>query len=103
MEGARMAAGAALMGNGGGPPVQALPVAQGLPGGPTLPVKPPIYVPLARPETAVARGANTFLFMGSIGWVCLNAYWGNPVVIAGCTVIAATWFARVLGVNISQS
>lgn len=73
----------------------------GLPPAPLTPApapgQPPIYMPLPRPITPVSRTLNTAVFTGSFAYICLNAYWGNPVAIAGCNVMVATWFFRVLG------
>lgn len=85
-------------------PVKDLP-APGLPGGaggPPLPGQPPIYMPLARPVTPVARTTNSLMFTGSFAWICINAYWGNPVALAGCSVMVVTWFANVLGVTFGR-
>ena len=88
-------------------PVANLPQAPGLPGdpgdpgGPPLPGHPLIYMPLGRPITPVCRTANTILFTGSFACICVNAYWGNPVAIAGCTVMVISWFGKVLGISLS--
>lgn len=70
------------------------------PGGPPKPGQPPIYIPLGRPHTSLARGANSFYFTASIVGICLNAYWGNPVVLAGCGSMIVTWMWHALGINI---
>lgn len=113
-EGARIAAGVA---NAPGPPpldnqnhisVQEFPPAPGLtggpggPGGPPAPGNPPVYMPLGRPITPVSRTANSIMFTGSLAWICVNAYWGNPVAMAGCAIMFATWFGTVLGINIGR-
>lgn len=67
--------------------------------GPPAPGQPPVYMPLPRPVTPVARTANSLLFTSSLVWICVNAYWGNPVALAGCSVMVATWFANVLGIS----
>ena len=107
MEGARMAAdpvGAAVPAR---PPVQNMPLSlpgrPDGPGKPPLPEQPPIYFPLGRPQTPLGRTTNTVFFVGSVGWICLNAYWGNPVAIAGCTGMLVTFFARAIGVKIGHS
>lgn len=91
-------------GQGGIPPVGELGTANlkapGMPGGPPAPGKPPIYFPLARPETPGARMANTIGFTGALGFICLNAYWGNPVAVFGCTVMLGKWFLQALGVEV---
>ena len=74
----------------------------GAPGGPPKPGQPPIYMPLGRPVTPTARTLNTVAFTGSFAWVCLNAYWGNPVAIAGCSVMVIAWFANLLGIHITR-
>jgi hypothetical protein len=69
-------------------PLQSKPAPPGLPGGPggpPLPGQPPIYMPLGRPITPQARTANSIFFAGSIGWICLNEYWGSPIALVGCT------------------
>ena len=60
------------------------------------PGQPPIFIGLPRPVTTPARIGNTIAFGGSVGWICINAYWGNPAAIAGCSVMVATWFFSVL-------
>jgi hypothetical protein len=37
------------------------------PRGPPAPGKLPIMLPIGRPESSLARGVNTFAFLGSIG------------------------------------
>lgn len=64
--------------------------------GPPFPGQPPIFMPIGRPVTPRARLANTVFFTGSFAYTCLNAYWGNPVALAGCSIMVATWFARTL-------
>lgn len=76
------------------------PFGPGGPGGPPSPGQPPILIGIPRPSTTLTRSGNTFLFAGSIGWVCLNAYWGNPVAIAGCTTMIGTWFFTAIGVKL---
>lgn len=98
------APGSVPLGNQNLPPVRNLPVAggpglPGYPGGPPAPGNPPVYMPLGRPMTPASRTANSVLFTGSLAWICVNAYWGNPVAIAGCSVMAATWFATILGIS----
>lgn len=70
---------------------------QVMPGGPG---KPPIFLPIPRPETPGARMANTVGFTGALGYICLNAYWGNPMAVLGCTVMLTQWFLQTLGVGI---
>jgi hypothetical protein len=88
-------------------PVKDLPIAKapGLPGyagGPPVPGPPPVYMPLGRPITPVARTTNSILFTSSLAWICVNAYWGNPVALAGCSVMVAAWFGNVLGVSFGK-
>ena len=48
----------------------------------------PIPVPAWRlpgpPATAAGQYTNTLLLIGSVGWICLNASWGNPIFAYGC-------------------
>lgn len=74
----------------------------GGPGGPPLPGQPPVYMPLARPVSPVARTTNSVLFTGSLAWICVNAYWGNPVAVIGCTAMVGAWLANVLGITIGK-
>ena len=76
------------------------PLGPGGPGGPPGPGQPPVFMGIPRPATPLLRSGNTMVFAGSIGWVCLNAYWGNPVAIAGCTTMVGVWFLSVLGIKI---
>lgn len=95
-----VAGAAAAIPNGNGMPQTMFGRPPGTPGGPPAPGQPPVYMPLPRPMTPLGRGANTIFFGGSVAWICVNAYWGNPIAIAGCTVMVATWFANVLGVRL---
>lgn len=76
------------------------PLGPGGPGGPPAPGQPPIHLGIPRPVTTLSRGGNTVIFAGSIGWICLNAYWGDPVAIAGCSVMIGTWFLSVIGIRV---
>lgn len=102
----RVAAGAANvqpLGNTNPMPVKDMSVAAGLPGGPGGPLspgQPPVCLPLPRPCTPATRGANTVIFAGSFAWICVNAYWGNPVAIAGCSAMFIGWVANALGIRI---
>ena len=86
----------AALGQPGGP------LGPGGPPGPPAPGKPPIMLPIGRPESSLARGVNTFAFLGSIGYVCLNAYWGNPVALAGCFAMVSTWLGSTLGLGFTK-
>jgi len=86
-------------------PVKDLPIATtpGLPGqaaGPPLPGHPPVHMPLGRPITIAGRTTNTLLYTGSLAWICVNAYWGDPVAIVGCSAMVAAWFINVLGISL---
>lgn len=39
------------------------------------------------PMSPGGQYANTVLLLGSVGWICLNASWGNPVFAYGCVGI----------------
>ena len=63
------------------------PVPQVPPIVPVRPVNPPaFYLPPLPPKPLlpVSRGANTALFGGAIGVICLNAFWGEPIAILMC-------------------
>lgn len=77
---------------GGGPAIPPLNMPQ--PGKPPAPGHPPIYMPLARPMTPTARTMNSFGFAAAFGMVCLNAYWGSPIALVGCSAMVVAWFAR---------
>lgn len=83
-------------------PVLNMPITAGMPGSPGGPGMPPIYMPLGRPVTPGSRIANTVFYGGSLLCICVNAYWGNPVAIAGCSVMVLTWFGTILGVNFGK-
>jgi hypothetical protein len=72
----------------------------GGPGGPPLPGQPPIMVGIPRPSTGVLRVGNTVIFAGSISWICLNAYWGNPIALIGCSGMVVGLLAEALGMKI---
>lgn len=58
---------------------------------PHIPPVKPIKVPAWRlppsPVTPAGQYANTILLVGSIGWICLNGAWGNPIFMTGCVGI----------------
>ena len=71
------------------------------PGGPPAPGQPPIYMPIPRPITGHGRGLNTLFFTGSFAYICLNAYWGNPVAVTDCSVmVVGTWVLKLLGIRL---
>ena len=81
------------------PPAPRLPdYPRGLP----APGQPPAYMPWGLPITPVARTTNTILFTGSLAWICVNAYWGSPIGLAGCSIMFATWFANVLASSLGK-
>lgn len=55
-------------------------------GMPHKPIQPAWRIP-GPPVTTTGQYANTLLLIGSVGWVCLNASWGNPVFAYGCVGI----------------
>jgi len=55
-------------------------------GMPQQPIQPAWRIP-GPPVTPFGQYTNTLLLIGSIGWVCLNASWGNPVFAYGCVGI----------------
>ena len=36
------------------------------------------------PMTPKSQYVNTFLIISSVGWICLNASWGNTILVYGC-------------------
>jgi hypothetical protein len=74
----------------------------GGPGGPPSPGQPPVMIGIPRPATPILRTGNTLVFAGSIGWICLNAYWGNTVAIIGFSAMVGGWFLSVLGVKLGS-
>lgn len=36
------------------------------------------------PVTPAGQYVNTLFLFGSVGWICLNAAWGNPIFAYGC-------------------
>ena len=55
-------------------------------GMPHKPIQPAWRLP-GPPMSPGGQYANTFLLLGSVGWICLNASWGNPVFAYGCVGI----------------
>ena len=55
-------------------------------GRPVQPIQPAWRLP-GPPMSPGGQYANTFLLLGSVGWICLNASWGNPVFAYGCVGI----------------
>lgn len=51
-------------------------------------VRTPIKVPAWRlpgpPMSTSGQYINTVAIIGSVGWICLNASWGNPILAYGC-------------------
>ena len=47
-------------------------------------VKVPAWWLPPAPVTPVGRYANTLGLIASVGWICLNGAWGNPIFIGGC-------------------
>lgn len=54
---------------------------------PIQPVKPPAWRLPGPPMSAVGQYTNTIFLISSVGWICLNASWGNPVFAYGCVGI----------------
>ena len=50
---------------------------------PHKPIQPAWRLP-GPPMNPFGQYVNTFLLIGSVGWICLNATWGNPVFAYGC-------------------
>ena len=48
------------------------------------PVKVPAWRLPPAPVTPVGQYANTVLILTSVGWICLNGAWGNPILMGGC-------------------
>ena len=92
------AAAAAAAAVGGGVPGANTAIGTIKPPAPATNISP--FMPLGRPMTPMSRTLNTIAFGSSIGWICVNAYWGNPIALAGCTIMVVTWFGTVLGVKI---
>jgi|GEM_PF-4660451 len=55
-------------------------------GMPHNPIQPAWRIP-GPPVSPGGQYANTVLLIGSVGWICLNASWGNPVFAYGCVGI----------------
>ena len=55
-------------------------------GMPHKPIEPAWRIP-GPPTSPAGQYANTLLLLGSVGWICLNASWGNPVFAYGCVGI----------------
>ena len=55
-------------------------------GMPNKPIKPAWRLP-GPPSSPAGQYVNTFFLLGSVGWICLNASWGNPVFAYGCVGI----------------
>ena len=51
---------------------------------PIKPNNPPAFYLPPKPLLPAYRGANTFLFAGAVGVICMNAAWGEPVAILMC-------------------
>ena len=56
-------------------------------GMPHKPIQPTWRIP-GPPVSPGGQYVNTLLLVGSVGWICLNASWGNPVFAYGCVGIA---------------
>lgn len=56
-------------------------------GMPHNPIKVPAWKLPGPPMNPSGQYVNTFLLLGSVGWICLNASWGNPVFAYGCVGI----------------
>ena len=55
-------------------------------GMPHKPIQPAWRLP-GPPMSPGGQYTNTLLLIGSVGWICLNASWGNPVFAYGCVGI----------------
>lgn len=55
-------------------------------GMPNKPIQPAWRLP-GPPMSPAGQYANTVFLIGSVGWICLNASWGNPVFVYGCVGI----------------
>lgn len=55
-------------------------------GMPHKPIQPAWRLP-GPPMSPVGQYVNTVFLIGSVGWICLNASWGNPVFAYGCVGI----------------
>ncbi|MFT5791645.1 MAG: hypothetical protein ACI9LI_000982 [Saprospiraceae bacterium] len=55
-------------------------------GVPHKPTQPAWRIP-GPPVNPGGQYANTLLLVGSVGWICLNASWGNPIFVYGCVGI----------------
>lgn len=60
-------------------------------GMPHKPIQPAWRLP-GPPMSPGGQYANTLLLIGSVGWICLNASWGNPVFAYGCVGIVGGLF-----------
>lgn len=47
-------------------------------------IQPPAWRLPGPPTSSTGQYLNTVMIIGSIGWICLNASWGNPVLAYGC-------------------
>ena len=47
-------------------------------------VKVPAWRLPPAPVTPVGQYANTVVLIASVGWICLNGAWGNPIFMGGC-------------------
>ena len=56
-------------------------------GMPNNPIKVPAWKIPGPPTNPGGQYVNTFFLLGSIGCICLNASWGNPVFAYGCVGI----------------
>ena len=52
-------------------------------GMPQKPIQPAWRLP-GPPTSPAGQYANTIFLIGSVGWICLNASWGNPLFAYGC-------------------
>lgn len=56
-------------------------------GVPQKPIQPPACKLPGPPLSSAGQYTNTVFLIGSVGWICLNASWGNPVFAYGCVGI----------------